>query len=52
MKLSDRTVTILDVPLSGTEFAFLLIAGLCMAGTLLFIVPPIGRAILSIGGWR
>lgn len=52
MKLSSRTYTVLDVPLSGTEFWGGI--ALCVAvAVLLLALPLFGRwGMALIGGWR
>lgn len=52
MRLADRTYSVLDIPLSGTEFW----AGVALCGALalvLLALPTLGRwGMTAIGGLR
>lgn len=52
MRITDRTYSILDIPLSPAEFwAGVAICGAVALG-ILFVLRPVLSAILGLGGWR
>ena len=48
MKLSDKTMTVIDIPVSGSEFVLFIIIGGLMLATILLGLRPLLRAVLGI----